>query len=81
MTITRVFGRASPTSGLPDDSREEDERAEERRLHALRERVERARAAVSMTPGLAETLVTDWRKAAHFYTKHGITESLFRQGG
>jgi hypothetical protein len=51
-------------SGLHDDSREEDEREEERRLSDPRGRVKAARAVVATTPGLAETLAKDWRKAA-----------------
>jgi len=35
---------------------------------------------VSTTPGLAETLAADWRKAARFYAHFGITERLFRYG-
>lgn len=51
-------------SGLLDDSRKEDEREEERRLRGLRGRVKAAKAVVATTPGLAETLAKDWRKAA-----------------
>ena len=68
------------TSGLPDDSREADERAVERRLRDLRARVKAARAVVSTTPGLAETLARDWQKAARFYEQFGITEKQFRHG-
>ncbi len=39
-----------------------------------------ARGAVSTTPGLAETLGTDWRKAARFYARFEITETRFRHG-
>ncbi len=68
------------TSGLPDDSCEEDERAEARRIRDLRGRVKAARAVVSATPGLAETLFRDWQKAARFYGRFGITERVFRDG-
>ena len=68
------------TSGLPDDSREADEEEAERRLRDLRGRVKAARALVSSTPGLAETLRGDWRKAACFYTRCGLTERQFRNG-
>ena len=68
------------TSGLPDDSREEDERQEERRIRDLRGRVKAARAVVSGTPGLAETLAGDWRKAAGFYVRSGVTEAMLRHG-
>jgi hypothetical protein len=35
---------------------------------------------VATTPGLAETLQRDWRKAAQFYAHHGISENLYRYG-
>ena len=41
-TPTRQFAVDEITSGLPDDSREEDERQEERRLRDLRGRVRAA---------------------------------------
>lgn len=55
-------------------------RTAEPRLSNLRGRVKAVWAAVATTPGLAETLVSDWRKAARFYGRFGITEGLFRQG-
>jgi hypothetical protein len=79
-TPTRWFTVREITSGLPDDSRREDERQEERRLRDLRGRVKRARAVVATTPGLAETLAGDWRKAARFYARNGITEEMLRRG-
>ena len=79
-TPTRRFTVMEITSDLPDDSREEDERAAERRLRDLRGRVKVARAVVSKTPGLAEILARDWRKAAGFYARFGITEKTFREG-
>ena len=79
-TPTRRFTVWETTSGLPDDSREEDERREERRLRDLRGRVKRARAVAASTPGLAETLAGNWRKAASFYARCGITEQMFRSG-
>ena len=79
-TPTRTFTLAEITSGLPDDSREEDERAEARRLRDLRGRVKVARAVVATTPGLAKTLLTDWKRAAGFYARFGITKEIFRQG-
>jgi len=79
-TPTRRFTLAEITSGLPDDSREEDERAEARRLRELRGRVKAARAVVSTTPGLAGTLAANWRRAAEFYARFGVTESMFRSG-
>lgn len=79
-TPTRRFTVMETTSGLPDDSREEEERQEERRLRDLRGRVKAARAVVTSTPGLAETLASDWRMAARFYARFGVTEVMFRRG-
>jgi len=33
---------------------------------------------VSRTPGIAETLATDWQRAARFYARFGITEAMLR---
>jgi hypothetical protein len=77
-TPTRRFSLFEITSGLPDDSREADERAAERRLRELRARVKAARAVVATTPGLAYTLQRDWRKAVEFYARFGILEDQFR---
>ena len=77
-TPTRRFSVWETTSGLHDDSREEDEREAERRLRDLRGRVKAARAVVSGAPGLAETLARDWRKAARLYARFGITEEMFQ---
>jgi hypothetical protein len=79
-TPTRRFGVFEITSGLPEDSREGDERAAERHLRDLRRRVKRARAMVATTAGLAESLTNDWQTAARFYARFGITETQFRQG-
>ena len=79
-TPTRRFLLSEITSDLPDDSREADERAAERRLRELRARVKAARAVVAKTPGLAETLARDWRKAARFCAQFGFSESTFRKG-
>jgi hypothetical protein len=79
-TPTRQFSLAEITSGLPDDSREAEEKEAERRLHEIRSRVKLARAVVSTTPGLAETLAADWQRAARFYARLGITEGQFRLG-
>ena len=79
-TLTRRFTVWEATSGLPDDSREADERREERRVSELRARVERARAVAESTPELAESLAYDWRKAAWFYARFGITEEMFLHG-
>ena len=79
-TLTRRFGLPEITSGLPDDSRVADQQESERRIRDLRGRVKAARAVVSRTPGLAETLAGDWRKAASFYARFGVTEATFRRG-
>jgi len=68
------------TSGLPADSLEEDERQEARHLRDLRGRVKLARAVVSTTAGLAETLAADWTRAALFYARFAISEVQFWQG-
>ena len=79
-TPNRRFTLLEVTSGLPDASREEDERQEARRLRDVRGRVKRARAVVANTPGLAEILAGNWKKAAMFYARYGITELTFRLG-
>jgi hypothetical protein len=79
-TPTRQFSLLEITSGLPDDSREADERAAERRLRDLRGRVKAARAATSATPGAEDELRRHWAKAARFYAWFGITEVEFRRG-
>ena len=79
-TPTRQFSLLEITSGLPDDSREADERAVKGRLRDLRGRVKAARAAISGTPGAEEVLRRDWVKAARFYASFGITEGQFRHG-
>jgi len=79
-TPTRQFSLLEITSGLTDDSREADEQATARHLVDLRGRVKAARAVASRTPGLAEILGSDWHKAARFYARFGITETLFRNG-
>jgi hypothetical protein len=76
----RQFSLLEIMSGLPDDSREVDERAAERRPRELRGRVKHARAVVASTPGLAETLQSNWQKAAWFYARFEITEAQFRHG-
>jgi hypothetical protein len=79
-TPTRRFSVREITCEMSDDSREEDERQEERRIRELRARVKRARAVVATTPGLAEILAGDWRKAAGFYARCGISETHIRYG-
>jgi hypothetical protein len=74
------FSLLEITSGLPDDSREADERAAERQLRDLRGRVKAARALVATTPGLRDVLQRDWQRAARFYARFGITEEMLRHG-
>jgi hypothetical protein len=80
VTLTRTFSVYETTSGLPDDSREEDERVAARSLRERRARVRAAREVVATTPGLAETLQRDRRKAAPFFYRFGITEDWLRRG-
>jgi hypothetical protein len=79
-TPTRRFSVVEITSGLPDDSREADERAAERQLRELRARAKTARAVVATTLGLAEALQHDWQKAGRSYARFGATEARFRFG-
>ena len=79
-TPTRRFSLMEITSGLPDDSREAEERETARRLCDLRGRVKAARAAISAAPGAGEVLATDWDKEASFYARFGITQARFRHG-
>jgi hypothetical protein len=72
---SRGFSLLEITSGLPDDSREADERAGARNLRYFSGRVKAARAKVATTSGMAETLARDWRKAAWFYARFGISEA------
>jgi len=39
-----------------------------------------ARAVVSTSPGLAQTLAANWKKATRFYARFSITEAQFRNG-
>jgi hypothetical protein len=68
------------TSGLPDDSREADERAAERRLRDLRDRVKAARAALSSAPAAREAMLADWRGETAYYARFGVTQAQFRLG-
>lgn len=76
----RVYSWWDVTSGLPDDSREEDERRAERRLRDLRGRVKAARALVSATQDLASTLANNPWNAAAFYARFGVTAGQLRDG-
>lgn len=79
-TIHPRFSIWDTTSGLPDDSREAEERAAERRLRDLRGRVKAARAALSRIPGASDAMRADWRREAAFYARFGITLGQFRYG-
>lgn len=66
---TRGMGPTrSLRSGVPRATRE------------LRARVKAARAVVASTPRLAVTLAWDWRRAAGFPARFGITGTQFRYG-
>lgn len=80
MTLTRTLSVEEITSGLHDASPGADEREAERQLRDLRGRVKVARAVVARTPGLVETPAKDWRKAAMFYARFGVTEGMLRHG-
>src|SRR5580658_1428229 len=77
---SRRFSLLDITSGFRDDSREADERAAARNLRDVRAHVKAARAIVATTQGMAETLARDWRKAAWFYARFGVTEGQVRYG-
>ena len=77
---TRRFSWFETTSGLPDDSREADERTEACHIVDLRTRVKIARAVVSRMPGLAAVLRERPDRAARFYARFAVTEGQFRQG-
>jgi hypothetical protein len=79
-TPTRRFSLLDITSGLPDDSREAEERGAERRLRELRARVKVARAVIANTVGLDDILASDGRRAAMFYARFGVTEEIVRHG-
>jgi hypothetical protein len=74
------FSLQDITSGLPDDSREADERAAARHLTDLRGRVKAARAALAACPGGADAIRADWRKEAGLMARFGITQAMFREG-
>ena len=79
-TPTRRFSLLDITSGLPDDSREAEEREAERRLRDLRGRVKAARAVIARAPGLSDLLASDWGRAAWFYARFGVNEQFMRHG-
>lgn len=61
-TTTRTFSLLDITSGLPDDSKEAEEREQERKLCDLRGRVQAARNVIARTPGLFEVLAGAQRR-------------------
>lgn len=67
-------------SGRPDDSREEDERQEQRRLRDLRGRVKVARALISTAKGLAAVLGSDPARSAEFHRRRGVSIEQIRDG-
>jgi hypothetical protein len=64
--------------GVPADFREAGEQPTYQRFRGLRSRLKAARAMVAETPGLAETLARDWRKAARFYARFEISGAALR---
>ncbi|MCI4364541.1 MAG: hypothetical protein L3K10_00530 [Thermoplasmata archaeon] len=77
---SRRFSLLETTSGLPDDSRDADERAAARNLRDVRARVKAARALVATSPAMSETLSRDGRSAVWFYAQFGINLGQFRLG-
>jgi|GEM_PF-489424 len=76
----RAFSWWDVTSGLPDDSREADERLAERRLRELRGRVKAARAEVG-SPAVAIRFMGAHASAlAEFCARWGITPEQFVKG-
>ena len=79
-TPTRQFSLLEITSGLPDDSRESDVVAAERKLRDLRARVMAAQSLVAATPGMADTLARNRSKAEWFHARFKITGKQLRCG-
>jgi hypothetical protein len=77
---SRRFSLLDVTSGLPEDSREAEERDAARRLADLRGRVKRARAVIARTPGLFELLAASPEKTVLFCARSGITERMLLRG-
>ena len=68
------------TSGLPEDSREADERAVARSLRDLRVGVKAARAVAARTPGLAAIFARGPARAAWFWARFEVTPEHLRHG-
>ena len=79
-TPTQRFSLLDITSGLPDDSREAEEREVEWRLRDLRGQVKAARAVIARRPGLFELLARDPEKSRLFCARRGITEEVLARG-
>ncbi len=79
---TRVWQRDRGASSWLDDQSPDDLCDLEAKLTArdLRGRVKRARAVIASTPGLADVLASDPRRAAMFYPRFGVTEEWVRNG-
>ena len=76
----RRFNLQEIASGLPDDSREADKRAECRHPVDRRSRVKIARTVLSRMPGLAAILRERPDRAARFYARFGVSEAFFGHG-
>ena len=74
------FTLADVTSGLPDDSREADERAAARHVGDLRGRVKAARTAAARSLGVAAPLLRDPSRLILFCARFGITSGQFLHG-
>lgn len=68
------------TSGLPDDSREADDRRAERALRDLRARVKAARGEASRYESSEESPARDPGRLLAFCARWGITREQFREG-
>jgi hypothetical protein len=79
-TPTRRFSLLEITNVLPHDPWKADERTEAQRLRDVRARVKAAQATVTTTPGLAQTIHRDCRRAAGFYARLNISEAMSRHG-
>jgi hypothetical protein len=69
----RRYSVLDVTSGLPDDSRDSDERVRAQRLREQRGRVAAAKAVIQAHPGLADVLARDQTKLVRFCAVHHVT--------
>ena len=72
---SRKFSLLEIASGLPDASREADERSADRRLRGTRGRLKATGAEISTTSGAGVVLRQDWIRAARFYASHGVADT------